>query len=395
MVNISHSCVRQLKIFFVFSPSSRQKECYDSIAIVRGEKRHHEKESTLMNDNASLLPASSSAGSKCCCNSSNDPSMNEAIASHELLQRIGRSSITPDKNSSCEEVCYSSEDKEISHIRQSETWDCGLTCLQMILQWLRTADEGGSTNTTASSLEAEKAWMIKYVATKSIWTIDLVMLLEYYSLPCYSSHNKTLDEVDDTYNEQSATTCSISKHKISYLFCSTNFGVDESYNKLGYYKDSFSSDELRVRRLFEIAQKRQWSLLQTSHIALHTFVDVVSKEGVVAIVLLDNRVLKGNTATLQQQQTRSSYSGHYVIICGVSRNENDINYAQMNSPNYITCDYCLVIKNPGISKQVQFITPSIFEKARRAKGTDEDVIFIIKRHNNAVRCDWVGSVNQS
>lgn len=343
-------------------------------AIVRGEKRHHEKES-------SLLPASSSAGNRCCSNSS-DSATNEAnIASQVLLQQFARTSITPDNNSSCE-VRYSSEDEEISHIRQSETWDCGLTCLQMILQWLRTSDEGGST--TASSLEAEKAWMIKYVATKSIWTIDLVMLLEYYSLTCCSSHNTTLDEDDETYNEQRSTTCSIPKHKASYLFCSTKFGVDESYSKLGYYKDSFSSDELRVRRLFEIAHKQQWSVLQTSHIALHTFVDVVSKEGVVAIVLLDNSVLKGNTATPQQQQTRSSYSGHYVIICGVSRNENDINYAQMNSPkDRQQYDYCLVIKNPGIAKQVQFITPTIFEKAWRAKGTDEDVIFI-KRHNNTV-----------
>ena len=338
--------------------------------IVRGGKRPHEKESTLTNDNdASLLPDSSS---KDCCNSS-DSATNEAITSQVILERIGH-----DNNSSCEKVCYSStEDNEISHIRQSETWDCGLTCLQMILQWLRTGDEEGII--TTASLEAEKAWMIKYVATKSIWTIDLVMLLEYYS------HNTTLEDDDDAVHHEQSTSssCSINtKQKVSYLFCSTKFGVDESYNKLGYYKDSFTSDELRVKRLFEMAHERNWSLLQTSHITFRTFVDVVSKQGVVAIVLLDNRVLKGNTI---QQQTRSSYSGHYVIVCGVSQNKNDVSYARTNSP-YDNCDcnqqqyydYCLVIKNPGIAKQVQFITPSIFEKAWRAKGTDEDVIFIKK-----------------
>ena len=188
--------------------------------IVRGGKRPHEKESTLTNDNdASLLPDSSS---KDCCNSS-DSATNEAITSQVLLERIGH-----DNNSSCEEVCYpSSEDNEISHIRQSETWDCGLTCLQMILQWLRTGDEEGII--TTASLEAEKAWMIKYVATKSIWTIDLVMLLEYYS------HNTTLEDDDDAVHHEQSTSssCSINtKQKVSYLFCSTKFGVDESYNKL-------------------------------------------------------------------------------------------------------------------------------------------------------------------
>ena len=352
-------------------------------AIVRGEKRPHEKESTLTKDNVSMLPASSSTGNRYCCNS-NHSATNEAITSQVLLERIGhRSRITNNDDSSCcEEAYYSSEDKGISHIRQSETWDCGLACLQMIFQWLRTGDEERTSGTTTSSsssslsLEAEKAWMIKYVRTKSIWTIDLVMLLEYYS------HNMTLEDDSDSVHH---------KQKVSYLFCSTKFGVDESYNKLGYYKDSFSSDELRVKRLFAraLAYESNWSLLQTSqHVTLHTFVDVVSKQGVVAIVLLDNRVLKGNSI-LQQQTGRSSYSGHYVIVCGVSHNKNEVNYAQMNSPNNnIDCDrrqydYCLVIKNPGIAKEVQFITPSIFEKAWRAKGTDEDVIFI-KRHNNPV-----------
>ena len=39
-------------------------------------------------------------------------------------------------------------------------------------------------------------------------------------------------------------------------------------------------------------------------------------------------------------------------------------------------DFCLVLKNPGIYKQVEYVSPSVFDKARKALGTDQDVIFI-------------------
>ena len=252
----------------------------------------------------------------------------------------------------------------------------GLACLQMILQWSRedvakdldgmSADYKFVHDSFRVSPETEKAWMIMFVATKSIWTIDLVLMLQHI-LTC--SRLNPGDEDRSTLQERPP--------KFSYLFCSTKFGVDESYSDLGYYKDAFRSDELRVKNLFRIARKRKLPLLQVSHISLQALVDVVSKQGVVALALLDNRVLRSNATHIT-----SSYSGHYVIVCGISRDENDINYARMNSldenERKNSHDFCVTIKNPGSTKQVQFITPSIFEKAWRAKGTDQDVIFIAK-----------------
>lgn len=272
-----------------------------------------------------------------------------------------------------------------SGIGSNDPSKTGLACLQMILLWLRgdiAKDlEGTNADDELMSSEAEKAWMVNFVATKSIWTVDLVMLLQHI-LTCNRIHPGDKDmnamqengSVDSALEIQQQCPC---PPKFSYLFCSTKFGVDESYSDLGYYKDAFPSDELRVENLFRIARKQKMPLLQTSRISLQALMDVTSKQGVVAIALLDNRILRSNAIHIA-----SSYSGHYVIICGVSRNDNDINNARMNSPGgndgSATHDFCVAIKNPGNAEQVQFITPSIFEKAWRAKGTDEDVIFIAK-----------------
>ena len=75
----------------------------------------------------------------------------------------------------------------------------------MVLQWARrakididldntfNANAGEEVNTTLrikeqsiaadddDQLHIEKAWMVEFVETKSIWTIDLVMILQY---PC-------------------------------------------------------------------------------------------------------------------------------------------------------------------------------------------------------------------
>ena len=266
--------------------------------------------------------------------------------------------------------------------------------MQMILQWLRKEGveeisniKGATTESGGNASGTEKKWMIEFVATKSTWTIDLVMLLHHYFLSYNprTSHNNIIYTKRD--NNDSACPVDFQQQfpqHFSYLFCSTKFGVDKSYNSLGYYKDSFSSDELRVQKLFHISRERSLPLLQTSHLSLQVLVDVISRKGVVAIVLLDNIVLRNNTL-----YTSDLYSGHYVVICGVSYVEDDISYARLNSPdeNDMTpYEFCFIIKNPGSWKNVEFVTPSIFEKAWRATGTDEDIIFIAKHVDFVENC---------
>ncbi|KAL7526545.1 hypothetical protein ACHAWF_001814 [Thalassiosira exigua] len=256
----------------------------------------------------------------------------------------------------------------------------------MILLWLREGGNEGDQNGIDESKmlckeNSAKDWMIDFVRTKSVWTIDLVVLLEHVLTCGKTSENfhGTIPSLPGDGGQRHNNLQQLSSFGIapipsfSYLFCSTNFGVDESYNQLGYYKDAFSADELRVKHLFDISKQHKLPLLRTSHISLDVLVEIVSRKGVVAIVLVDNRVLRNDVLHI------CSYSGHYVVLCGISNDENDVNYARHNSHEDTRDDrhnYCMVLKNPGRSQQSEFVAASVFEKAWRAKGTDEDVIFI-------------------
>jgi hypothetical protein len=324
-------------------------------------------------------------------------------------------------------------ERKIPHIRQDETWDCGaynnvtstalistnneknltikindslhtfffllsgLTCVQMILQWLRledddeldvindSTDDAENDSIIQTHANIEKAWLIEFVATKSIWTIDLVMVLQYLlSSTLRNSNNNT--NVDGT-QETDRRECSLDwqlhlPHNFSYLFCSTNFGVETSYSSLEYYHDAYPSDEIRIRNHFRAANEQNLPLLRTSHLRLQVLVEVISHRDVAAIVLIDNAILRNLT-------TGESYSGHYVILCGVSYDADDIQYAKLNYPdendNTPQDGFCIAINNPGNWKHIEYVTTSIFEKAWRAKGTDEDVIFIAK-HAREIEC---------
>jgi hypothetical protein len=269
----------------------------------------------------------------------------------------------------------------------------------MILQWLRlddveeldvindSTDDAANDSIIQTHANIEKAWLIEFVATKSIWTIDLVMLLQYLlSRTLQNSNNNT--NIDGT-QETDMIECLLDwqlhlPHNFSYLFCSTNFGVETSYNSLEYYHDAFPSDEVRIRNHFRAAYEQNLPLLRTSHLSLQVLVEVISHRDVAAIVLIDNTILRNLSLT-----TGDSYSGHYVILCGISYDANDIHYAQLNYPdendNTPQDGLCIAIKNPGNWKNIEYVTPSIFEKAWRARGTDEDVIFIAK-HAREIEC---------
>ncbi|KAL7505314.1 hypothetical protein ACHAXN_006326 [Cyclotella atomus] len=247
---------------------------------------------------------------------------------------------------------------QIKHIHQQDTWDCGLTCIQMALQHLN--------NVGKYNLSIDQAWMREFVGTESIWTIDLVTLLHY-----------TLQDIT-----QNATT-------LSYVFCSTKFGVRQSYSDIEYYHAAFEQDLQRVERLFASVVKEKIPLLQVSHLSLKVLVNFVSKRGCIAVVLIDNRVLLNQTLEGEEQCSTdtvesNAYSGHYLILCGVSYDNNDLNYAKTHYKKESTDDietpqsseFCFVVKNPGNWKERDLVPSWILDKAWRSSGTDEDIIFL-------------------
>jgi hypothetical protein len=113
----------------------------------------------------------------------------------------------------------------------------------------------------------------------------------------------------------------------------------------------------------------------------------------IAIVLVDNSVLlhskQNNFAVDNNNDDR--YVGHYVILCGISRQKEDLEKAFCSDATLVVEgasqeeeDYCLVLCNPGKQQpKLMYVTPSRFERSWRAKGTDDDIIFIVRRDDGS------------
>ena len=109
-----------------------------------------------------------------------------------------------------------------------------------------------------------------------------------------------------------------------------------------------------------------------ARIGLDLLVDVIAREECIAMVLIDNAVLK---------RSGGDYAGHYVLLVGISTDTEDIAQAEAccgKEEDPPSTPYCLVVKNPNWPESITFVTPTRFEEAWRANGTDEDVILIAK-----------------
>lgn len=212
---------------------------------------------------------------------------------------------------------YDHDDAQPPRVKQTETWDCGIACLLMALQWLQRK---------AISVDEERLEIFETVGTQSIWSIDLVHLLE-------------------TYKAKSV--------QFSYLFCSKTLTVDQAHKDLSFYQTAFNSDQVRVTRLFERAHNQKWNLLQVD-LAVTQVLELVRRPDCIAIALVDH-------AILLQRNHGTQYSGHFIVLSGVRCTDGQ-----------------LQVHNPTSMHDTDFITPSLFEKAWTAKGTDKDIIFLVK-----------------
>lgn len=168
----------------------------------------------------------------------------------------------------------------VPHIRQRQTWDCGIACLQMIGEW---KEESVDWETIAG-----------IIGTQSVWTVDLVH-------------------------------CLAKTWKLSLLYCSTNIGVNPDLQQLEYYRSAFGSDSVRVRQRF--ASLSQDALLETHSLTVSDIVALVSLRNVVAIALVDNTTFK---------YAEGPYVGHYVLLVGVS-NQNELIVHNPSNQEPTTC----------------------------------------------------------
>lgn len=245
----------------------------------------------------------------------------------------------------------------IPHLHQLESWDCGIACLLMILRWLQSTTIESPSTSQCSSLHTDEELIVRQalhhsIGTESIWTADLIQQLD--TMP-----RRERDEV-------------------RYLFCSTTFEVDQNYSEFGYYEAAFGSDEARVAKIFESLRsgpRSEQLVCRPEGLTLEFVLDLVSHEDCVAIVLVDNAVLQ---QSYLDKNGSTCYVGHYLLLCGVSRDPNHVQAANSLDGRYGTRDgFCLVVCNPGQHQpQYSFLSQSRFERAWRSRGTDEDILFV-------------------
>lgn len=254
------------------------------------------------------------------------PSENQGNWDHALITFLGRNE---NKTTNICSVPWVDKSEHF-HIRQTESWDCGIACLLMIQRWLREQRPNSTGNISLDEL-TDRDWILKQVNTESIWSIDLVHILEQL--------HKT------------------KKLNFRYLFASKVLEVDQHHKNLSYYEKSFSDDQTRVTQLFQKAQQESWPLIKLEgQLDLAQVASLVSRPDCVAIALVDNTILT-------QKGESSTYVGHYIIISGVYKDSEN-------------CD-TFQIHNPDSLRPLDHVTFPIFEKAWRAQGTDEDIIFLI------------------
>lgn len=339
--------------------------------LQRDAKLHGEVESNATStSNSSMKTTSSTDGDEFCIPEKD--SLDEAFSN--LL--FGQYSLTKLDDFLNQDISTSNElvprhhyaFSPIEHLHQLDSWDCGIACLLMIIRWIQSADNKQWTRKKLDSVESPSTTSDRSlhtddelqtrqalhhsIGTESIWTADLIQQIDAM-----------------TWRE---------KDKLRYLFCSTTFEVDQNYSEFGYYQAAFGSDEERVAKIFQRLQSgpRSHQLLCLDEgLSLNHVLNLVSHDHCIAIVLIDNAVLENSYLN---KKGATSYVGHYLILCGVSRNPNHIQMANALDGKYGVRDgFCLVVSNPGQNQpEYSFLTTTRFEQSWRSKGTDEDILFV-------------------
>lgn len=233
----------------------------------------------------------------------------------------------------------------------------GIACILMVLRWLRPIrDYPFDSSLLSEELENRKI-LLDNIGTKSIWTADLVL------------------QIHQLFEKQRTA---------KYLFCSKIMGVDGNYQDVRYYRAAFGSDQARLSNTFKELDRLGASTFCTPHIPLTSILNLVSHEDCLAIVLVDNSALVGSRG-VRDIVGEDQYIGHYVILCGISTDKESLEAAkEFDGNSEAGEDHCLVMYNPGHNNpRIMFVTPSRFQRARSAKGTDEDIIFIFRQSSDA------------
>ncbi|KAJ2417378.1 hypothetical protein GGI10_000238 [Coemansia sp. RSA 2530] len=246
----------------------------------------------------------------------------------------------------------------VSKILQQDSWDCGLACVCMVLRAF-----GYPTCTIAQ--------LTRHANTSSVWTIDLVYLLHRFLKADFTYYTKFL-------------------------------GVNPEHSQHGFYQ-GLDDDEVRVMRLFACARQDPALHIVQIVIPLIDLQRFLVHRQYVAILLVDNTLLKciacerslqasSRTAHHRHGRSRSAnifgfgktpaasapaasgglfawfsrrrhmndgYLGHYILLIA-----------------YIPSLDMFLYRDPGIAEEFCLATAATINAARNRPGTDADCIIL-------------------
>ena len=270
----------------------------------------------------------------------------------------------------------------IPHVKQILNWDCGLACVLMALQAL---------GVEGCCMEA----LTDLCPTTSVWTIDLAHLLNAFGVRVH--------------------------------FFTITIGANPDFAQEKFYKDTMAEDGMRVEKLFRQAETAGINV-QRKSIEQQELVDIVLSKKYIVILLVDKlRLLYRNVKyALSTAQTMSQYlsANEAQDIESIERTSSLSSEYVLNAKGYfdkrkvgstlpvdveeqsrqssldlvhkdrfsiedkinsytghylVLCAYCASTdcyecRDPAVSVGTLFISATVLERARKAFGTDEDIL---------------------
>jgi len=206
---------------------------------------------------------------------------------------------------------------EVPLVNQEHAWDCGLACILMVLRTL------GINNSNIQELE-------ELCCTTSIWTVDLAYLLHKFS--------------------------------VSFSYFTVTVGANPNFSMETFYKEQLANDVMRVNMLFHKALEAGITI-QCRSISGEEISGLILSGNYIAIALVDHYRLSQSwiedVCVSGFYSGNSSYTGHYVVICGYDAETDEFE-----------------IRDPASARKHEKVTSKRLEEARKSFGTDEDLLLI-------------------
>ena len=322
---------------------------------------------------------------------------------------------------------------DVPHVRQTHNWDCGLACALMVLKALvARADADEKTNTHAatkalpsshSARRADLPTLRRRCATTSVWTIDLAHLLRSFDVcdvalftvtiganPAFSKETFYKDSIKDDEARVSklfagAADAGILVEKRSVCLRNVKrwaasaewilivlvdkralvFGRDsDEYGGATNTTNTVTRSQVGSTPCASKKTKHSKHSNETRSESFSTGAAILDRVFGTARDLRETAAdfetelpsSRDESANVSVRSTLDGYTGHYVVVCGYDESSD-----------------CFVVRDPAVPpldanesasefpSRKSFVAASALETARRAFGTDEDLLLVRRRRD--------------